>query len=163
MRQFAADPTRFRNRVESDGSSTRRTCQPGIFVADQTRSAAQWNTSLALLQHSAADAHTSRKIRTAQLVFPAAGGQSEFGKVTAGNSRLGWGVMGTLSERLADAVASDSNSADRLFDAHWPSHGALQSIHTNLSSNLINRESLTVSHAIGAEEFRDSATQATSL
>ena len=71
--------------------------------------------------------------------------------------------MGTLSERLADAVASDSSSADRLFDAHWSSRGALQSIHTNLHTNLINRESLTVSHAIGAEEFRDSAAPATSL
>ena len=40
--------------------------------------------SLALLQHSAADAHASRKFGTAQLVFLLTEGQSDFGAVTAG-------------------------------------------------------------------------------
>jgi hypothetical protein len=67
--------------------------------------------------------------------------------------------MGTLNERLAEAVACDSMSADRSFHVRWSSRGTLQSTH----SNLINRESLTVSHANGAERIRDSATLATSL
>jgi len=71
--------------------------------------------------------------------------------------------MGTLSERLADAVACGSISADRLFDARWSSCSALHSFHTNLHSIPINRASLTVSHAIGAERFRDSAMPATLL
>ena len=67
--------------------------------------------------------------------------------------------MGTLNERLADAVVCDSLSADRLFDIRRSPCSALQSIH----SNLINRESLTASPAVGAETFRDNATRATSL
>jgi len=46
-----------------------------------------------------------------------------------------------------------------MFDVHWSSCSALQSIH----SNLINPKSLTASLAIGAEIFRDNATLATSL
>ena len=67
--------------------------------------------------------------------------------------------MGTLSERLAEAVACDSMSANRKFDVGWSFRNALQSTH----SNLIKSESLTASPAIGAERFRDSATLATSL
>jgi hypothetical protein len=67
--------------------------------------------------------------------------------------------MGTLSERLADAVAFGSMSVDRMFDVRWSSRSALQSTH----SNLINPESLTASPAVGAEIFRDNATLATSL
>ena len=67
--------------------------------------------------------------------------------------------MGTLNERLADAVVCGSISADRMFDVRWPSRSALQSIH----SNLINRESSTASPAAGVEIFRDDAMRATSL
>ena len=115
--------------------------------------------SLALLQHSAADAHASGKFGLHQLVFPFAGAQSDFEVVTAGESRFRWGVMGTLSERLADAVACDSTSADRMFGVRRSSRSALQSIHTGP----ILCESSMASRAIGAERFRDDATIATSL
>jgi len=115
--------------------------------------------SLVLLQHSATDAQASRKFRIAQLVFPSTEDQSDFGVVTAGNNRLRWGVMGTLSERLADAVACGSVSADKDFDVRRRSCRALRSAHTNP----IIRKSLMASPAIGAERFCDDATLATSL
>ncbi len=67
--------------------------------------------------------------------------------------------MGTLSERLADAVGCGSTSADKIFDVRRSSCGALQSTHTDP----IIRESLTASPAIGADHFRDDVTLATSL
>jgi hypothetical protein len=67
--------------------------------------------------------------------------------------------MGTLSDRLADAVACGSISANRKFDVGWSFRSALQSAHLNL----ITRESLTTLPAVGADCFRDSATLATSL
>jgi hypothetical protein len=67
--------------------------------------------------------------------------------------------MGTLSERLADAVACDSVSADKIFVVRRSSRGALQSVPTDL----ILRESLMASPAIGADSFRDDAPLATSL
>lgn len=67
--------------------------------------------------------------------------------------------MGTLSERLADAVASDSASADKIFDVQRLSRSALRSAHTDP----IIRESLMASPAVGAEIFRDGATLAASL
>jgi hypothetical protein len=67
--------------------------------------------------------------------------------------------MGTLSERLADAVASDSVSADKIFDVQRSSRSALHSAHTDP----IIRASLMASLAVGAEIFRDRATLAASL
>jgi hypothetical protein len=67
--------------------------------------------------------------------------------------------MGTLSERLADAVACGSTSADRVFDVRQWARSALHSIHTYP----IIRESLMASPAIGADHIRDGATLAASL
>lgn len=67
--------------------------------------------------------------------------------------------MSTLSDRLADAVACGSISANRKFDVGWSFRGALQSTHLNL----IARESPTTLPVFGADCFRDSATLATSL
>jgi hypothetical protein len=94
-----------------------------------------------------------------QLVFPLTEDQSEFEVVTAGASRLRWGVMGTLSERPADAVVCGSRSADKIFDVPRLSCGALRFAHTDR----VIRESLMVSPATGAEHFRDGAILATSL
>jgi hypothetical protein len=67
--------------------------------------------------------------------------------------------MGTLSERLADAVGCGSTSADKIFDVRVSSCGAPHSTHTDR----IIRESLKPSPAIGADHFRDGVPFATSL
>jgi hypothetical protein len=67
--------------------------------------------------------------------------------------------MGTLSERLADAVGCGSTSADKIFDVRLSSCSALYSTHTDR----IICESLMPSPAIGADHFRDGTTLATSL
>ena len=67
--------------------------------------------------------------------------------------------MGTLNERLADAVGYGSTSADKIFDVPGSSRSALHSAHTDP----IICESLMVSPATGADHFRDGATLATSL
>jgi hypothetical protein len=67
--------------------------------------------------------------------------------------------MGTLSERLADAVACGSPSADKSFDVRRSSRSALHSTHVDP----IIRESLMASPAVGADIFRDGATLAASL
>lgn len=70
-----------------------------------------------------------------------------------------WGVMGTLMERLADAVARGSTSADRILDVRRSFRSALHSTHIDQ----IICESSMASPAIGADYFRDGATLATSL
>jgi hypothetical protein len=67
--------------------------------------------------------------------------------------------MGTLNERLADAVGCGSTSADKIFDVRRSSCSALHPTHTDP----IIRESLTVSPATDADHFRDGAILATSL
>jgi hypothetical protein len=67
--------------------------------------------------------------------------------------------MGTLRERLADAVACGGRSANKIFDVRRLSRSALHSAHIDP----IIRESLMVSPATGADHFRDGATLATSL
>ena len=67
--------------------------------------------------------------------------------------------MGTLSERLADTVVSDSVSADKIFDVQRSSRSALRSTHIDP----IIRESLMASPAVGADIFRDGAILAASL
>ena len=77
--------------------------------------------------------------------------------------------MGTLNERLADAVACGSMSADSGFDVQRSPRTALRNtyidlIHANPIHALpIIRKSLMASPAIGADCFRDDATLATSL
>jgi hypothetical protein len=67
--------------------------------------------------------------------------------------------MSTLSERLADAVACGSTSADKIFDVRRSSCSALHAARTDQ----IIRKSLMASHPIGAERFSDGAVRATSL
>jgi hypothetical protein len=70
-----------------------------------------------------------------------------------------WGVMGTLSERLADVVAFDSSSADRVFDVRRSSRSALR--FTDTDPNI--RESSMAPFAFGADHVRDGAILAASL
>lgn len=67
--------------------------------------------------------------------------------------------MGTLNERLADAVGCGSRSADKIVDVPRLSRSALHPAHIDP----IICESLMVSPATGADHFRDGATLATSL
>jgi hypothetical protein len=67
--------------------------------------------------------------------------------------------MGTLSERLAGAVACGSKSANKNFDVQRSSRSALHSTHTEP----IIRESLMALPAIGADHVRDDVSLAASL
>jgi hypothetical protein len=67
--------------------------------------------------------------------------------------------MGTLRERLADAVACGSVAADKIFVVRRSSRRALR----HISTKPVDRGSLLAPRALGADCFRDVATAALSV